>query len=92
MKKKFTKDFLVNTLGLPYTPNEEYVKVEDTDFKRFDEWTSQSTIIFTLLGPKETYKVSCNIGIDIDPWENEEEIVAVEVYPKEVKSIKWVEA
>lgn len=83
---KFSKDYLMNELNLPY---ENTIVDEIVDTGR---WSIYHRIVFSDNG--KFYETSYSEGAtecqDERPWEYEDEIECTEVELKEVKVKKWV--
>lgn len=87
MTKKFSRDYLVNELDLPYEDNVIYDKIIDTT-----RWSIVHKIVFEDNGKfyQTTYMEGATEMQDERPWEYEDEIECVEVELREVTIKKWV--
>lgn len=86
MKTKiFSKDYLVNTLDLPWSALED--KVIDTS-----RWSIEHEIVFEDDGKyyQTAYSVGATECQEERPWEYEDEIECTEVEKKMVMVEKWV--
>ena len=85
IKKKFTKEYLVCELDLPYAAISD--KIIDTS-----RWSIYHEIIFEDNGKfySTTYSVGATEMQDERPWEYVETVECTEVELKEVKVEKWV--
>lgn len=86
MKKKFSRDYLVNELGLPYD-NTIVDKIIDTT-----RWSIVHEIVFEDKGHfySTTYSEGATEMQDERPWEYDDEINCTEVELKEVTVKKWM--
>ena len=87
--KKFTREYLVEELGLPDDCNNEYF-IEDT-IDGADCGLVDHTLIFRDKDGK-TYRTIYDVPDEPEdwiPWEDEPEVWCQEVKP--VKTIKWVD-
>lgn len=85
--KKYSRDYLVNELGLPYEGNVIYDKIIDTT-----RWSIVHEIVFEDNGKfyQTTYMEGATEIQDERPWEYEDVIECTEVALREVKVKKWV--
>ena len=90
-KKTFSKDFLVDQLGLPYDNDSIIMEDKIVDQTR---WSIIHSLVFKHDDGK-FYRVSYSEGATEcqyeRPWEYEENVNGVEVELKEVLVEKWVE-
>jgi hypothetical protein len=90
--KKFKRDFLVDTLGLPYDEDKKLVEILVQDICDQSRWSTHYRLIFKLDG--ECYETFYSEGStemqEEDPWEYEDEVECTIVEPVEVKIIQYL--
>lgn len=78
---KFSRDYLVNGLGLPYDPNADLVNIVENQIVDHDRWSVSYKLIFSLKEDETFYLVYYSRGAtelqEEEPWEFDKE---VEVY------------
>ncbi len=86
MTKKFSREYLVEELKLPWAA-EEYHAAD------IGEWGPEYEIVFQDKDGKY-YRTLCNFGVSnylcIRPWEHDKEIECTEVEKKLVTGTQWV--
>ena len=85
IKKKFSRDYLVEELDLPYTAISD--KIIDNS-----RWSVYHKIVFEDNGKfySAMYSEGATELQDERPWEYQDEVECIEVELKEVKVKKWV--
>lgn len=86
--KIFSRDYLVNELGLPY--NSDCV-IEDTMIQH-ERWSIVHRLVFEDNGKvyRTYYEEPATEEQELLPWEDEDEVECEEVIPMKVKTTIWV--
>lgn len=86
--KTFSRDYLVNELGLPYDSD---CVIEDTIIDK-ERWSIVHRLIFkdNDKAYRVYYEEPATEEQEMQPWEDDDEVECEEVIPVEVKETVWV--
>lgn len=84
LKRMFSKDYLVNELGLPNDEDETKVIVKENTLVDHDRWSLCFRLTFFLIEEQKYYQTYYSIGATEQPWQEDKEVECIQVKPTEV--------